>query len=229
MVPRTVSRYRFIRILGLAGLLGIVAFATKRLLWPKRFQVVLPGALYRSGQIQPWLIKPILAHFRIEVILDLQGERPSSVRAREAELAAAHDMGVLYYSFSLEGDGSGSVDEYACALTVLHRSREAGKRVLVHCAAGTERTGALIAFYQLLFEKRPPERVWNELQKAGHRPSRNPHLRRFINQVIPTLSTRLKKKGILPEIPSPLPLLPTAHLSPSFAGHFAPCVAFASF
>jgi len=229
MVPRTVSRYRFIGILGLAGLLGIVAFATKRLFWPKRFQVVVPGALYRSGQIQPWLIKHILAHFQIEVILDLQGERPSSARAREAELAVAHDMGVLYYSFSLEGDGSGSVEEYARALTVLHRSRQAGKRALVHCAAGTERTGALIAFYQLLLEKRPPEWVWNELQKAGHRPSRNPRLRLFINQMLPPLSARLKKEGLLTEIRSPLPLLPTAHLSPSVAGHFSPCLAFASF
>lgn len=229
MVPRTVSRYRFIGILALAGFIGIVAFATKRLLWPKRFQVVVPGALYRSGQIQPWLIKHILAHYRIEVILDLQGDRPSSAYAREAELAAAHDLGVLYYSFSLEGDGSGSVEEYARALTALHRSREAGNRVLVHCAAGTERTGAIIAFYQLLFEQRPPEWVWNEIQKAGHRPSRNPHLRLFINQMLLPLSIHLKKEGLLFDIPSPLPLLPTAQLSPSFAGHVAPCVAFASF
>ena len=52
--------------------------------------------------------------------------------------------------YKLEGDGSGDINFYAETIEHIVEAKEAEKPILVHCAAGTMRTGAAVAFYRLL-------------------------------------------------------------------------------
>ncbi len=194
---------------------GWGAYSLRHSVFPKRLRVVHRGFLYRSGQIKAHLIESTLKRLNIHIIVDLQGPNPSSDADRNAELQAVQKLGIEYVSFPLEGDGTGLIDYYSKALSILHRAKQEGKRVLVHCAAGSERTGALIGFYQLLFEKRLPADVWSEIQQSGHKPRRNPRLRLYMNRSLPILAKQLYEQGLLPQIPDPLPLLPDDPTPPS--------------
>jgi protein tyrosine/serine phosphatase len=173
---------------------------------PKRWAVVEEGRIYRSGQLSAALVKKMLQRHGIQVIVSLNGAAPQD-RDQQAEQKAAEELGVELLRFPLRGDGTGDVGHYTQAVAAVAEARRQGKPVLVHCAAGAQRTGGVIACYQLLLEHLPPAEVVAEMRQHGWDPRDNPALLKYLNQNLGEIATRLREQGVIEEIPDPLPVL----------------------
>lgn len=195
------------------GLVALVAAAV--LLWEgvleyrfvaKRWGVVEPGSIYRSGQVSKWLIGDVLQSHNIQVIIDMNGIE-SDDEHQQQEIQVARERNIELHRCQLGGDGTGDVQSYAEALKVLADSQEAGKPVLVHCSAGAQRTGGVVAFYRLLIQGRPPAFVYNEMQEYGWDPVGDRVLLDYINDHMAELANLLVSNGVLERVPDPLPVL----------------------
>ncbi|MFH1369857.1 MAG: tyrosine-protein phosphatase [Planctomycetota bacterium] len=176
-------------------------------LFPKRFGVVEQGLIYRSGQISAPLVKKVLAEHNIKTIVILTGEKPDDPDQR-TENRAADEMNIKILRFPLSGNGTGDINEYARAVTAIVEAEKSNLPVLVHCAAGAQRTGGVIAIYRVLVQKIDPNIVEDEIEKYGCSIDDKPVLRSFLNDNMAELAMQLKESGVIEEIPSPLPQIP---------------------
>ena len=187
--------------------IGIWIFdSVKDDIFPKRFGVVKEGVLYRSGQISSTLVKRVLEEHNIQVIIDLTGTDPSN-SDQVAEIQTAKELGIERCTYPLSGKGTGDVNSYIQALCTLHQAIEDQKPALIHCAAGTQRTGGATALYRLLFEKQSPESVVEEMKHYDWSYRDNPDLLDYLNKNMPVICNALHEKGVLDEIPDPIPVL----------------------
>jgi protein tyrosine/serine phosphatase len=167
---------------------------------------VVEGKVYRSGQISRFLIADVVERNHIGTIIDLNGLDPNDADQR-AELQVAEAKGVRHLRFPLKGDGTGQIDRYAGAVQAIFESEHEEKPVLVHCAAGTQRTGACVSFYRLLVRHDPPESVYRELKHYGWDPRQNRVLLDYVNGHMRELAQLLVERHVIEREPTPLPLL----------------------
>jgi protein-tyrosine phosphatase len=162
---------------------GLVAWnnGVRDRLFPKNFGVVEPGQLYRSGQISRWQIEPTLKNNGIKVIVALSAHASARLQPDiDAELATASALGIDLEVFPLGGDGTGQIEQYAAAIAAIDKAKKEGKPVLVHCVAGAQRTGGVIATYEMLVENKPAAEAFSQMREFGHDPTANPHLLEFL-------------------------------------------------
>jgi protein-tyrosine phosphatase len=164
------------------------------------------GRLYRSGQISARLIEPTLRNHHIQVIVALAaaGMKPQDAVAEERAVA---DLGIDRELFALAGDGTGNVEIYAAAVAAIDKATRAGKPVLVHCVAGAQRTGGVIAAYRLLVEHRPAAEAYAEMRRFGHDPHDNPRLLEYLNAHMGEIAGRLVELGVISRMPETVPVL----------------------
>jgi protein-tyrosine phosphatase len=204
------SSKRFLFVFGTIIVLGLGVWAwdefVKYRIFPKRWGVVETGRIYRSGQLHPSLIKKTLIKHNIQVIVDLTGRDPSDPH-QQTEEEVIKSLGIEHERFPLAGNGTGDIEHYTEALAAIVRARDAHKPVLVHCAAGSQRTGGVIACYRMLIEKRSPAFAYHEMIQYDWDEQSDSVLLTFINDHMPELVAQLVELGVLEEIPNPLPVL----------------------
>lgn len=173
---------------------------------PKQFGVVVPGEVYRSGQISKYLIQEVIDRYHIGTIIDLSGLDPEFAD-QQAEIAAAQSQGIRLCRFPLRGNGTGDIEHFADAVEALVQSQRSGVPVLVHCAAGAQRTGACVSFYRLLVRGDSPESVYQELTRYGWNPHKDGVLLDYVNSHMEQLATLLVERHVLDRVPPTLPVL----------------------
>jgi protein tyrosine/serine phosphatase len=171
----------------------------------KRFGTVVPGRIYRSGQISKWMIGPTIEDHGIEVIVDLTSLDPRDEH-QQVELETAERMGVEHRRLVMSGDGIGATEDYATAVEILHDCAQDGRPVLVHCAAGAQRTGGVVASYRLLVEGKSPAEAMAEMQSYGWRGDTDAKLLAFLDGQMQELAELLVERGVIDKVPDPLPL-----------------------
>jgi hypothetical protein len=173
---------------------------------PKRWGAVVAGKLYRSGQLSSALVRRVLEEHGIRVIVDLTGGLPGD-EDQVAEARAADELKIERLLLPLDGDGTGDIRHYAAALTRIHRALQDGAPVLIHCAAGSQRTGAAVAAYRLLCERAPSESVLAELESYDWDPDDDRVLVEYLDAHLAELARLLVEDGVLDKAPDPLPKL----------------------
>jgi protein tyrosine phosphatase (PTP) superfamily phosphohydrolase (DUF442 family) len=176
----------------------------KERIFPKRFGVVEEGQIYRSGQLHPALVEQTLHDRGIEVIVDLD---PDDTPEARAEATAAERLGIEHRLFPLVGDGTGDIEQYAQAILRMKSAVDADQPVLVHCSAGTYRTGGVVAMYRVLLEGWTPERALDEMEEYDWK-RKNPILPAYLNRNMTALAARLTELGVIDHVPDPLPVFP---------------------
>jgi hypothetical protein len=214
-VPARLSAIRRRRriILAIAGVVAVAgtavgawSFGLRDRLVPKRFGIVLPGEIYRSGQISGRLIGEVIDKYHIGTIVDLNGFDPKD-RDQQAEATVSQSKGVQHFCFPLKGNGTGKIERYADAVEKIVRSQRAGIPVLVHCYAGTQRTGGCVSFYRLLIRRDSPEDVYAELLRYGWDAGSDQVLVDYVNSNMRTMAELLVQRHVLDRIPDQIPRL----------------------
>ncbi len=112
-----------------------------RLVWD-HFDVVKPGILYRSGQLNADQLAEAVRRHGIRTVVSFQVPGAGV----EAERSVAHRLGVDFLNLPMPGSGLGREAQFR---EVLKACDDPDRRpVLVHCARGTCRTGAAVALYR---------------------------------------------------------------------------------
>ncbi|MBI2438149.1 MAG: dual specificity protein phosphatase family protein [Lentisphaerae bacterium] len=177
-------------------------------LMTKRWGVVEPELIYRSGQIPSARLQATLARHHIGVLIDLTGNQPGKeLQLKDKERAAAARLGIEYHNFPLRGDGTGDIAHYAQAIAILHSCRRAGRPALIHCAAGAQRTGGVVAAYRVLVERRSPAEARAELERYGWKPGKDQMLLNYLNRNMLRLAELLQTLQVIETVPNPLPRL----------------------
>jgi protein-tyrosine phosphatase len=174
---------------------------------PKKFGVVVPGHIYRSGQISSTLIKKVLTKHNIRVIVNLSSYDADNSDKR-AEENAVKELNIQVSRFKMSGNGTGDVNDYADAVIAIANAEKQNLPVLVHCSAGAMRTGGVIATYRLLVQKMDPNIVEDEIEKYGCAIDDKPVLHSFLNNNMAAFASRLKQAGVIDRIPAPIPQIP---------------------
>lgn len=188
----------------------------------KRFAAVIPGRLYRSGQISRHHIRRILVRHGIAMVIDLTHESPTPSPHQRAERQAIDALAIKGERFVMNGDGTGDLAAVVDAVTALHRSLQGSEPVLLHCAAGVQRTGHVLSAYLLLVERVSPALVYQYMERFGWEPQRSSAWPQQLNMRMGALAGMLLERGVIAALPSPLPRLPLkkpADMAPWWFSH----------
>ena len=169
----------------------------------KNLGEVEPG-FYRSGQISQHMIGPTLSKLDIDTVISLSPDNPDNAD-NMAEYNAAKSLGLERYHVQLRGNGTGNPDEYVKALAHLIEAKQHGHTVLVHCSAGSERTGGLVALYRTLFLGMPADEAVVEMAEFKHDADENSPLIAYLNENVEYIAGELVRLGVLPAVPETLP------------------------
>lgn len=175
----------------------------------KRFGVVVPGKIFRSGQISKSMFEKTLKEHGIQVVIDLNGVEDNDPH-QEAEIASMARLGLTLHRFPLAGDGTGDIARYADAHEVMAASVAQDNPVLVHCSAGAQRTGGVIATYRVLVQKMTGPQAYAELLEYQWDPNTDKILLEYVNSHMRELAEMLVERDIIPEVPEPLPVVAPA-------------------
>lgn len=107
------------------------------------FHTVIPGELYRSGQLSGEGFTAHIKRYGIRTIVNLRGANPGSPWY-DHEVAAARKAGIEHVDF---GMSAGEILTKARADQLVALLRKVPKPVLIHCQGGADRTGLAVALY----------------------------------------------------------------------------------
>lgn len=147
--------------------------AIKPNLVPKNFGVVSPGKVYRSGELTDTALRKVITEHGIRTIIDL-GAWEQGSREDIREQKTAEELGVERYWFKLYGDATGNPNHYVQALRLMTDPQK--QPVLVHCGAGSERTGCAVILFRRLTDGKSVDESLAEARSFRHDPGRNPRM-----------------------------------------------------
>ena len=144
---------------------------------PRNFGAVEQGHIYRSGRLTPATMEKVIVENKIKTVIDLGAyelNTPDDVLERRTVAA----LGAARVRFTLSGDATGDPQDYVDALRIM--ANPANHPVLVHCAAGSERTSAAVMLYRKAFQGVSFEQSIAEAKQHKHDPADNPRLLEYL-------------------------------------------------
>ncbi len=171
---------------------------------PRKLRTVDAGMVYASGQIDQHLIRKVLLEDRIKVIVCLLSDDPNDPDMA-TEARTAHELGIERFVDPLNGDGTGNIRSYADALTQIVEARKRGEAILLHCSSGAQRSNGATFYYRVLVEHWDADSAAREMVRNGYSYRHNPSLVPYLNEHIGEIAAILKDRGVIDQIPNPLP------------------------
>jgi protein tyrosine/serine phosphatase len=147
---------------------------------PYHFLVVTPGVLYRSGTLDPDHLARVLNRYEIRTVVNLRTPREQSDgewRAQEVTTCRQSEVELIDLPMRTNVPDIQQIDEW---LRIL--ADPARLPVLVHCAHGVQRTGVMVAIYEMERLGKTKEEVLSGMP-FGHRLHGDAH--RFILNYVP--------------------------------------------
>ncbi len=127
------------------------------------FDVVKPGILYRSGQLNPTQTVGVIRRLGLRTVVNFQIPGPGV----DAERALVEGQGVRFVNLPMPGDGFGREEQFREVLELI--DDPSSRPVLVHCARGTCRTSAAVALYRYERDGWTIEDVTAEMRRQTYR------------------------------------------------------------
>lgn len=159
-------------LVGLAIPFVLLVVAASPFLGPlsENFHPVIPGCVYRSGQLSPQSLEERAARDGLRSVINLRGANPGQTWY-EQECAVARRQDLKFYDLPVDSRCPTAL-ELRELLDVLERCP---KPVLIHCQSGIDRSGIVAAICILLLdESGSVERARNHLGwRYGHMPWRD--------------------------------------------------------
>jgi len=171
--------------------LTVAAFLWRTYLGPYHFLTVTPGVLYRSGTLDPDDLADILERYRIRTVVSLRTSREQEVGdwyMREAAICQRRDVDFIDLPMGSDVPDESQID------TWLHLiSSPDSLPVLVHCAHGVQRTGVMVAIYEMERLHKTKAEVLNEMPFASRL---HEDARQFILNYVPRGQQKPAPNGV---------------------------------
>lgn len=142
---------------------GIVRIA-KRAVLGENFYTVEQGTLYRSRQLKPQELDHRMKQFGIKAVINLRGKQKNKKWWQEEQRVVQQNNGILF-----------NIPMRAATLTPLTKLMQLGailiaapRPMLVHCYAGSDRTGEAAATHKLIQGKPVSEALGQLSIRYGH-------------------------------------------------------------
>ncbi len=132
-----------------------------RLVWD-HWDEAKRGVLYRSGQLSPDQLGEAIKRYNIRTVINFQWSSPEM----DAERDLTRRFGVDFVNLPMPGDGLGEEWQFREVLKIIDDPDR--RPVLVHCARGTCRTGAAVAFYRFERDGWTPDDVAAEMRRQTY-------------------------------------------------------------
>jgi protein tyrosine/serine phosphatase len=143
----------------LAVLIGaLLAYDGYTIFYNANFRTIVSGEAYRSGQMDAAQLSRVIQEYGIKSIIDLSAMDAPALY--QGEMKTAERLGVQHYDFSLSATNEIMVPQMD---EIIRTLREAPKPVLIHCQAGSDRTGLVSALYCLTLKGETPAQADREL------------------------------------------------------------------
>jgi len=182
-------------ILAVFACVGLWKRAIRPNLFPKNFGEVVPGQVYRSGELSPGAMRRVVAEHGIRTVIDFGAFEPGSAgEARERRVCDV--LGVTRYEMRLWGDATGNPNYYVEALRMM--ADPVKRPILVHCSAGSERTSCAVILYRHVVEGKAIDDVYHEAFDYKHRDDRNPKLREMLERWSDKIGAAYRDGGQIP-------------------------------
>jgi protein tyrosine/serine phosphatase len=142
----------------LAVLMGALLAYAGYTIHNANFHTIVSGEAYRSGQMDSAQLSRVIQEYGIKSVINLRGTDAPALY--QGEMETAKRLGVQHYDFSLS-----AIDELTVPQMdeIIRTLREAPKPVLIHCKAGSDRTGLVSALYCLTLKGETPAQADREL------------------------------------------------------------------
>jgi membrane-associated phospholipid phosphatase len=178
--------------------------------YPRNWGEVVPGLVYRCAELRPRIIERELRTHEIAFVLSLSGEVPGHDE-QDAERAACQKLGIERLPIPMRGNGiPRTPDAYAEAVALIDQHAKQGKPVLVHCAAGTNRTGGVVAAYRMFAQGWTPAQAFEEMLQYDFDPTDNIELLPWMAENTAAIAEGLVERGVIEKVPDPLPIIPVS-------------------
>jgi protein tyrosine/serine phosphatase len=115
---------------------------------PYNFYELDPGKAYRSSQPTGPQLKNAIGMLGLKTVINLRGPNPG-VDWYDQEVAVCKEMNVPLADFPMS---SGSLPEPDLLKGIVNTLKTAEYPILIHCAGGSDRTGAVSAIYKMLID-----------------------------------------------------------------------------
>lgn len=113
------------------------------------FHEVVPGELYRSGQLPQGSLAAHAKHYGLKSVINLRGEN-TGTPWYDNEIAEAKEAGVKHIDFRMSSKRVLTEEQ---AKELVAAMRNAPKPLLIHCNGGANRTGLASALYLAAIKK----------------------------------------------------------------------------
>jgi len=143
--PRSPFLVRFARAVGSVSLVVLLALVGAYT-WVHgggNFHEVEKGTVYRSSLLGPEKLEQAIDRLGVKTVLNLCGEQPG-VEWYEGEVEVSRRRGIKFVSMSLSANTVLDASQLAKLTDAL---RDAPKPLIIHCRAGSDRTGLASAIY----------------------------------------------------------------------------------
>ena len=149
-------RFRYRRLLLLPVLLTGLPLGYAAHAWSNNnFHAVIPGQVYRSGQMNERELTDCTQGHGIRSLVNLRGEN-RGLPWYDEEIRTAQQLSLRHYDFNLSSADQVSPEKLNLIMEVL---RMAPKPVLIHGKEGSDRTSLVAALYILEVARQPPEQA----------------------------------------------------------------------
>jgi protein tyrosine phosphatase (PTP) superfamily phosphohydrolase (DUF442 family) len=143
--PRRFSRRTLFRLAGAGAVLGVSAEAA-RVLFGGNEHAVIPGKVYRSAQLSEQKLRRVIADKGIRTVVNLRGCCPETAWYL-GDARASHAAGVSQEDLTFSAKRIPHPGEVRRLVEVFDRT---DYPIILHCAAGADRTGVASAIAVLL-------------------------------------------------------------------------------
>jgi protein tyrosine/serine phosphatase len=152
-------------------LLCVLTVMTTSYVWHRvdtgNFHAIVPGKVYRSGQMTEGQWAAYLQQYAIKSLLNLRGEHQGA-DWYQGEVRTAAQLGVTHYDVKLSATREVDRGTLETILTIL---RQAPKPLLIHCLSGADRSGLIASLYLFAIEGQRAEAAAQQLSMFyGHFP-----------------------------------------------------------
>jgi tyrosine-protein phosphatase SIW14 len=167
------------RIAALAGAVALLMCVSSRLSWAEADkQQGLPNfghvsdSLFRGAQPTPEGIRA-LREMGVSVVVNFRNENDDAWERREVESA-----GMKYVSIPWRGSDMPSNRQVVQFLDLVRGNPDA--KIFVHCKAGADRTGVMVAAYRIAVEHEAVDEAVAEMHHYHYHAFFLPHLERYV-------------------------------------------------